>query len=314
MRKRFRALALTVSLATSLASPAAAQTETLKEITTRINREHKTSHDRARAIYAWIAENIAYDVAGYLSGRTGDMSGEATFARRTAVCEGFANLFLLMARHTGVEAVKVEGYAKGFDYVRGAQTRIPNHAWIAFRHGRDWRLADPTWGAGYVDNQRFVRAFSWWYFDVSPAALQLSHHPERPNWQLVRRRMSRTDFERLAVVPRALLEAGFTPDLLRQAAAAPGHAGFPQVAPVAGVKLVSAPLQLALAAGAPQRLELVWADAAEVMVTSNGRWLAMQRDGDRHTLTLVPDPGSLMVVGRRPGEVEFRTLLYYEVR
>jgi hypothetical protein len=149
---------------------------------------------------------------------------------------------------------------------------------------------------------------------VSPAALQLSHHPERPNWQLVRRRMSRTDFERLAVVPRALLEAGFTPDLLRQAAAAPGHAGFPQVAPVAGVKLVSAPLQLALAAGAPQRLELVWADAAEVMVTSNGRWLAMQRDGDRHTLTLVPDPGSLMVVGRRPGEVEFRTLLYYEVR
>jgi hypothetical protein len=313
MRPRSR-LFLALALLASMASPVAAQKETLTQITARISRDHTTSYDRARAIYAWIAENIEYDVAGYLSGRTGDMSGEATFARRTAVCEGFANLFLLMARRTGVEAVKVEGYAKGFDYLPGVQTGKSNHAWIAFRHGREWRLADPTWGAGHVENQRFVRAFSWWYFDVAPSALQLSHHPERANWQLVRRRMSRRDFERLAVVPRARLEAGVPPDALRQAAAAPGHAGFPQVAPVAGMRLVSAPLKLALAAGTPHRLELLWAAAAEVMVTSNGRWLAMQREGDLHTLTVAPDVGPLMVVGRLPGEVEFRTLVYYEVR
>jgi hypothetical protein len=271
-------------------------------------------YERARAIYAWIATHIAYDVDGYLSGQHGDMSALATFQRRTGVCEGYANLFVHMAELAGVEAVKIPGYAKGFDYTPGVNTKRPNHAWIAFRAGGGWRLADPTWGAGHVRDRRFERAFSWWFFDVDPAALALSHLAEEPRWQLTPRPMSRRSFERLAVVPRALLELGLTPETLRRAAESRDHNGFPLVNPRYGVQVLNAPLTSRLESGAANRLELAWPGAEEVIVAYDGKWLPMTRGHDRYTLDVTPTAGPLLVFGRAAGDSEYHTILFYNVR
>jgi hypothetical protein len=302
------------STSSGVGNGAAAAAVALSEITSAIAREHASTYDRARAVYEWIAGNLAYDVHGYLTDSFGDMSAEATFARRTAVCEGFVNLFVRMANDVGVQAQKVEGYAKGFDHTPGTKTKKPNHAWVAFRDGRAWKLADPTWGAGHIENLEFAPSFNWWYFDVDPAALALSHFPKEKRWHLVRRAPSRSVFERMAAVPRALLEVGLAPAALQAAADTRDHPGFPLVGVVPGVRLLAAPLTARLEAGTPERFEIVWPDADDVVISNGERWLTMTRADDRYTLDIVPAAGPLMIAGRSPGSTEYRTLLYYEVR
>jgi hypothetical protein len=299
--------------AADVAAADAAATARLSGIVQGIVRDNESAYDRARAIYQWIAEYVEYDVAGYLSGETGDMSAVATFRRGSAVCEGFANLFVHMAGEAGVRAEKIVGYAKGFDYTRTTNTRNANHAWVAFHAGGAWRLADPTWGAGHVRDRQFERSFTWWFFDVDPAALALSHHPEQSRWQLVSRPLSRRDFERLAVVPRTLFEAGLSSEALRNAARTSSH-GFPLVNAVPGARLVSVPLTQVLQSGAPTRFEIAWPAADAVMVTWGGHWVPMQRAADSFVIDVVPGSGPLMVVGRLTGETGFRTLVYYDVR
>jgi hypothetical protein len=316
-RSAHREAARAAASADSLAALRAAQADSsaIAGVVQDIVAGQPSEYERARAIYAWLATHIEYDVATYLSGANGDMSSIGTFRRRTAVCEGYANLFLHMAALAGVEAVKITGYAKGFDYRPGARTKRPNHAWLAFRTSDgQWRLADPTWGAGHVNGQRFERAFSWWYFDVAPAALMLSHHPDESRWQLVPRAMSRRDFEHLAMVPRTLMEAGIAPADLRQAAQARNHPGFPIVNPIVGVRLVDTPLSSRLRAGSAERLEVSWPGAQELVVTNNGQWLPMVKGADGFSLDVTPVTGPLLIIGKAPGDTEYRTIVAYEVR
>jgi len=54
----------------------------------------------------------------------------------------------------GLNIVKVSGYAKGYGYYQGKQFESTDHAWIAFQIDEQWYLMDPTWGAGYVDDDK----------------------------------------------------------------------------------------------------------------------------------------------------------------
>jgi len=68
------------------------------------------------------------------------------------VCSGYASLFKQMADIAGLECQVIMGYAKGYNYSYDI-TKLPadNHAWISIKIDDKWYLADPTWGAGYID-------------------------------------------------------------------------------------------------------------------------------------------------------------------
>jgi hypothetical protein len=274
-----------------------------------------TDSARAARLYDWIAHELVYDVRGYLTGRTGDMKPESVWKRRSAVCEGYVQLFHRMAMEAGLQTEIVTGYAKGFDYEPGQRIRDANHAWLALWLGDEWRLIDPTWGAGLVVNGAFQPQFTRAYFLTPPDVLQLSHLPDDTRWQLAAQPLSRREFERMPAVPRLLVDAGFAPIDLRAAGLATGAPGYPLVGSIdGGVRVVRAPAEGVLADAAPVRFEVVWPGARDVSVVSGGAWTALDQEGQLFRGDAVADGDVVQLVGKRQGSEEYETLLHYRVQ
>ncbi len=151
----------------------------------------------ARLICRWIAENVSYDIEQLKAGNLNrNKTAREAFETRKCVCGGYANLFLKLAELVGLKAVKITGYSKVYGYSQGEDVRDNSHAWNAVQIKGRWRLVDPTWASGYVnDEDRFVRQFNEFYFMAPPETLILTHFPEDPAHQLLRQPVSMQQFE-----------------------------------------------------------------------------------------------------------------------
>ena len=166
---------------------------------------------RTRALFRWIGGHISYNVAGFQSGNYGDLSPDGVLRSRSSVCEGYARLGEALGAAMGLQVQVVSGWSKGYGYTSGQRFDGPtNHAWMAVRIGGQWRLMDPTWGAGYLDQQsRFVRRFQEHYFLTAPDAFVFDHLPEDPQWQLLERPISAAEYENLVYLRPMFFLAGF---------------------------------------------------------------------------------------------------------
>ena len=173
-----------------------------------LTRPATTDRDRARAIFRWITDRIAYNAEAFLAGTpVGDCSAEAVLRSRKTVCAGYANLFEQLARQAGLDAVKISGYAKGFGYVPGEKLS-PNHAWNAVKIEEQWRLVDSTWGAGMTDAAKgFVKQLNEQWFLTSPEQMILSHFPDDPARQFLPLPIDAETFRRWPKVPDLLSRA-----------------------------------------------------------------------------------------------------------
>jgi hypothetical protein len=166
---------------------------------------------KARALYRWIAGHIDYDVAGFRAGRPGDVSPEGVLRSRSSVCEGYARLAEALGTAMGLQVQVVPGWSKGYGFTAGQRFDGPtNHAWNALRIDGQWRLMDPTWGAGYLDQStRFVRRFQEHYFLTPPDAFVFDHLPQDPQWQLLERPLSAAEYEDLVYLRPMFFLSGF---------------------------------------------------------------------------------------------------------
>lgn len=143
-----------------------------------------SEREKALALYEWIAKNIRYDIAAYLAEDLPDPSPEVVFSTRLTVCEGYARLFVAMAKSVGLDAVMVAGFSKGFAPGDEKSRSEPDHAWNAVKIDGKWQLLDPTWGAGHIDDSKSFQAeYSTDWFAVPPEQFITSHLPEDPQWQ-----------------------------------------------------------------------------------------------------------------------------------
>lgn len=167
---------------------------------------------KAWAIYRWIALNISYDMEGFREGTAGSAEDPATVLQRhAAVCVGFSDLFVTLAKSAGLEAVTVSGYAKGLGYEAGDSFEgLPgNHAWNAVLIGGRWQLLDCTWAAGAVDADGLYRQrFEAYYFLPPPGEFLLTHFPLEAKWQLAEKSISLEEFEKLPYVKAAFFRCG----------------------------------------------------------------------------------------------------------
>ncbi|KAF9906856.1 hypothetical protein EC991_000220 [Linnemannia zychae] len=135
-----------------------------------------------RCIFKWIAHNIVYNVAGFLSGNLGDNSAEAVLRTKTGVCAGFANIFFELAAPQNLGVTTVYGVARGFGCEAGGESLGGPHAWNAVTVNGECRLIDSTWGAGPITESGTIdpdpeTRFLPHYFLVRPEALIFSHWP-----------------------------------------------------------------------------------------------------------------------------------------
>ncbi|KAG0334344.1 hypothetical protein BG004_000446 [Podila humilis] len=140
-----------------------------------------------RTIFTWIANNIAYDVAGFMSGRYGDQTAEGVFRSRQGVCEGYGNLFIALAEPAGLKVQKVVGVARGVDIQVGDDRLGSPHAWNAVEIDGEYLLIDSTWGAGVCDlaTRSYRKQFRPFFFLLRPNRLIYTHWPNDPNEQFL---------------------------------------------------------------------------------------------------------------------------------
>src|SRR5262249_37909649 len=117
----------------------------------------KSEQEKARAIYRWITDRIAYDAEGFLSGKHPSSRPDVVLKDRKAVCEGYASLYVDLATRMGLTVEKVSGYAKTAARTPGATFAKERHAWNAVQIQGRWGLIDATWGAGFLNGAKFEK-------------------------------------------------------------------------------------------------------------------------------------------------------------
>jgi hypothetical protein len=276
----------------------------------------KTDRDKARVIFRWIADRIAYDTEAVAAGRPGALTAAGVLKGRKAACEGYANLFTELARGMDLKAVRVAGYVKGVGYTPGDHFVRPNHSWSAVEIGGSWQLLDPTWGAGYLKDGKFEKHLRDCFFLTPPEALIFTHLPAEKRWQLLDTPLPLKEFERQPFVDPSLFELGVGAKELRGAMAAKGFREFVRPAEHGNTRItaVGVPLSKHLRAGTEYTFELKSEDFGAFVLSNGGNKPVFLEKADgvfRGKIT--PQKGQLLVAAGQPGAQRFEGFLEYVV-
>jgi len=165
--------------------------------------------DTIESVYKWVADNIKYDVNKLNEIKKG-MRSRVTSKFKTVeeykthllkqvvrnkkgVCQDYSLIFDAIVKELGYESYIIQGYTKNS---KGKVNRSFGHTWNAVKVNNKWKLFDPTWGAGYVeDEKRFVQKYKEQWYDVDPSEMIKTHMPFDPIWQLSNSPMTYQDFE-----------------------------------------------------------------------------------------------------------------------
>lgn len=196
------------------------------KIAEQINRDFKRDDEKARAIFSWIAFNVKYDVAAYgvnerpvaFSYKTEEEKiakqkkfkedlAEKTLKSKKGVCQGYATLFMVVADKVGLEAEIIPGTSKSHPAHIGKGPGANDHAWNAVKINGEWKLLDPTWGAGTVTGEGFKFKFNDKYFFAHPDVFFLNHFPDDKKWLLTDK--TEADFADLPLYYGNYLKGGY---------------------------------------------------------------------------------------------------------
>ena len=112
----------------------------------------KTVYQKVQAIYGWLTEYVSYDYDNlYDDSYLLKYTAYAAAINKTAVCQGYANLFYRLANDAGLDCRIITGAANG-----GSGTEA--HAWniVRMEDGK-YYCVDATWDAGRSTYQYFLK-------------------------------------------------------------------------------------------------------------------------------------------------------------
>lgn len=161
------------------------ETQSAESIAAYINTHYATPQERLKAIYSWIAENIAYDIAKATSMEAiteydKEKAIQTTLNTRKGVCQDYSELMETLCKGCGIDVFLIPGFV-----LKPNQELEEPHAWIITGINNEWQIHDPTWGAGYVNNDVFTKRLSFDYFNIPPPTSITSRMPTDPMWQLL---------------------------------------------------------------------------------------------------------------------------------
>ena len=148
-----------------------------------INENFTTDHERFRAIFIWVTNNIQYN-CGLQTANANEV-----FKARKAVCNGYAELLTLLCTQCNITCRKIAGIAKNDESFLEEPFESTNHAWnIVTLNGIQY-LTDATWAAS--SNHNLINEE---YFLPPPSSFILNHFPENQQDQLLTIPVSKNDF------------------------------------------------------------------------------------------------------------------------
>jgi transglutaminase-like putative cysteine protease len=180
----------------------------------------KNDREKARAVFTWMVENLAYDWDGLARVGKDDPRPEVVLKTRLAACGGFSSLYEALAKTTGLKCVTVPGRVRELDIdpifakvtINGTTgVFYPAHGWNAVQIDGKWSLVDVTRCHGR-DKRNGKIEMSWPGNDslfLAPAAdVIYKYFPDDPRWQLLARPISRAEQEALPLLGMAAARHG----------------------------------------------------------------------------------------------------------
>ena len=183
-----------------------AQNQSINQIIDNLEIEGDTIH----AVYDWVTNNVKYDVNKakkiengvnfYKQGNYKSIADYKAYLLKTVikkkqgVCDDYTLLFDAIVSELGYDSYIVIGITKRKD---GKVNKDIGHSWNVVKINNEWKLYDPTWGAGYIkDNKKFIKKYSKKWYNVDPSVMLEDHFPFDPIWQLSNTPINFKEFEK----------------------------------------------------------------------------------------------------------------------
>lgn len=177
-----------------------------KYLARKLTANLEAPHEKYRAIFRWIAENIEYKRGRY--GR----DSERILKKGAAVCEGYSSLLFEMCEAIGIDCEIIIGYSKTTPSSDiPLKLKTTDHAWNAVKLYDKWYLSDVTWATSKfnTEDREFIKAFDENYFLSNPNFFLLKHYPENKDWILTDTSFTKRDFKKGAVFYSNFLDFDF---------------------------------------------------------------------------------------------------------
>ena len=283
--------------------------KTPEQVACNITKDYPSQLGKARAIFDWLAFNVAYDTSYRIS------APDAVFEYRKGVCQGYAELFRKMASAVGLDCRVVSGASKSREYLPDGA--LGKHAWNVVMADNRAVIIDATWGAGYVSGGIFCKSFDDAWFDVDPSVAIFSHYPSVPEYQLLTPYVPYQIFFSLPFIDPTLSMLGFDGRAAIKYYREHESAWFPEVYSTLydlakdALKIKSLPLDKELTVGQKYDFQFVVPDGYTVKIANQ----IGSRSGDGSTtLSYCPDQTGIVVVSVLSGGKKVMPILKYRVR
>ena len=276
-----------------------------------IIKKSTTKLEKARAIYVWITENIAYDTSYKIT------TMEAGLKNRKGVCQAYSGIFQMFSELAGLESVVISGDSKQFYYKKPADLDKGGHAWNAFKSDDSrWVLVDATWGAGYVTNNKFTREPNDFWFDPLTNIFIFTHFPEVEKWQFLDNPVSRNEFLNIPPLQPKFINWGFDADKLFSYYITDKNKGFLDFYSVnIDWKIIKMPVTAELKKGTTYEFIFEMTDYETVAVIVNDKdWTFAEKTGNHFNISLTPDKKGTALVAVKQKNGQFSVIFKYLVK
>jgi transglutaminase/protease-like cytokinesis protein 3 len=297
--------------------------QTIASIVDYFQAIETTPIEKARLIYTWLTEFVAYDDNAFNTKKYGDYSPDAVVKSKLAVCAGFANVYQALGEKLGLDIVNITGCAKGYEYENDIGNDVEesiNHAWNAIKIDGQWKIYDATWGQGSAHTNpngklESTKEFSDHWFQVDPKVAIYSHFPIYYTHQYLEIPLT---FERFVEMPQLkpshFLRQWLNPDEILMIAQSKSPMNFADYYEVIDHGTVKAPIDRKLKKGKTYLFELQTPDLQNAfLVNSNEDLIPFTKHKETYTFSLNPkEPGEYQIVVHRKDDHRY-TLLTYEL-
>ena len=161
----------------------------LKE--TALNNNLNTEESQAFLVYCWITKNISYYI-----GPRADNTPIGALKKRITQCSGYSRLFKEVLKIFKIKSVLIHGIGRTYNL---SKIHRENHEWNAIKINGRYYLCEVTWGAGKVENNKFIKAYNTFYFCCPPEIFICTHYPSKElnKWMLLDKKITQDEFENI---------------------------------------------------------------------------------------------------------------------
>ena len=196
----------------------------------QIQKDFTSEEDKVKATFYWLAKNIRYNLREFYNPKQRsyrfsyadeaerlqkiqeikDKLVAKAFKTKLGVCEEYAQSLKKVCDLLGIEAHVITGYVRIQTSDIGVIPSTTNHAWNAVKLNNRYVILDATWAAGYEFENRWIRDFNTYYYDMPTDAVFKTHYPKDRLWILRLGRMDIDEFYNQPIYANGFLKSGAT--------------------------------------------------------------------------------------------------------